>query len=1770
MRYFIAILILFGSFLSAADKKVTLATSLESKSTEDTISLCVEIDDSFGYPSSDEIKPYVKVTPSGNYKIRGNYSSICVDGVKPDTNYTVTINKDIPLNAYSLNKSYTFTKKSTNYKPSIKFKESGYILPAKGDITIPIESRNVDKLEISLYRINRNNLINTLHSTNLKDEQSNWRLNKIENRSGYLLWEKKLAINKELNKKVVTAIPVGSVLKSFKPGVYLLAAYILDKDGVADYYSVKTQWFMVSDVGVYTLWGVKGLHVYTKHLSNALAYSDVKVEVIANNNEVLAKGVTKDGYAFFENKFLAGKKGMKPKAIYAYGKDGDFSLLNLTAPKVDLTDRGDGGIEARKGYSAYIFTNRGIFKPKSVVDFYALVKDVNKKSANNLSLSAKLYRAEYVEIATKLLNTNELGFLSGKFKLPNETGRYTIKIYAGDSEPIGEYSFGVEDFIPPKIEVKVLSKPDIIEPNTEANLKMQVNFLTGEGLSNADIDYSVKLLSPKVPFKEYKDYYFGRIDESTYSNYFNTRSAVTDANATADIVIEPIQRVGSVTKPLQAKIISYIKDPGGRAIVKVVKALFNNRDGYIGIKPKFEYDAIELNQRAMFDLIYLKKGKPHKQKLNYKLIEEEAIWNWRSSEESDWEYYREYSDIKVLKTGSIDVANSPTTLALDKLEWGYYRLEVEDINGSVSSYRFSSGYDESASKVSPDKLPLLLDKKSYKDGDTIKVQVTPKFSGSLIVNIASSDILKSKELKVKANKPTEVSFKVKKEWGSGVYVLATAFRAQSKKLGANRAIGLAYAKVEDISNSIKLDLKLPKKVKANSKLSVDINAKSSDKEVNVALFAVDKGVLNLTNFKTPNPYSYFFGKHKLGVTIRDIYSELIKAQGQHAAFDTGAGDGESDLINEPTANKRLVVALSKVVKLNNGKATVEFDIPDYQGALRVMGVAWSKSGIGVNEDEVVVKDPVSAQMYMPKFLSVGDFAKSLVTVNFDTTTPKGEYRLKFSSNSVLDIEPREFVFNTNSVPKFKKYVNFSALKEGEATIKLDVYKDKKVVASREFKIASRASQINSFTKRLGILDANATLDSKSVIDSKKFSSIKGISLKIQASPMLDIGAIKKELKAYCCRCGEQTSSRGFGFLSDKDNKDIVNNSIARLYELQKYDGGFGLWSESKASLWVSSYALDFLTEAKKAGFSVKQDRINSGLKFLEKSLNRWSKESKVAEANAYALYVLAKNSKPLISEVMYHINNKEVVLKSASGWAHLAAVLSMVGEKDKAKSVFNLAKSHLGESYYGNFGGSLRDKALLVKLLCESGLKALAQPIFVDLSLDAKDKKYLSTQEMSTLIRASEAIDIPTSKLNIEVDSAAFSGNSYSAKFKDISSLPTIKNLAQNGIWYSISFVAMPNSKNINELDNKGFSIQKEYYNSKGEIVDLNNIKAGDEVIVFITGKIEDSSIEHPIVIDLLPAGLEIENPNITGYSRVAHLGWGVKLTDTEHEEYRDDRYIAALEPYSNGDFAVAYSTRAVTKGKFNLPLAFINDMYKPKFRAFNKLADTIEIKDAKDIVKKAKKSNTSKEHNATLDANAIKLLYNGLDSNKTQELLEDDYIKASKVLVGSLKKYTTKQLNYLRNGIFAQVGLDFNSSNKKLDAIFSKFKWYKPTITSGAIAFAKLNKIQKSNVIELLKEEKARLGGLSISDYDKVHTQEVDSIYLSRYNKKQLRLLRNSLIARYGYEFKDKELFKIFSNLSWYKSNKSVTTSKVIDELMSVLDRKNLDTILKVEKEAK
>jgi alpha-2-macroglobulin len=323
--------------------------------------------------------------------------------------------------------------------------------------------------------------------------------------------------------------------------------------------------------------------------------------------------------------------------------------------------------------------------------------------------------------------------------------------------------------------------------------------------------------------------------------------------------------------------------------------------------------------------------------------------------------------------------------------------------------------------------------------------------------------------------------------------------------------------------------------------------------------------------------------------------------------------------------------------------------------------------------------------------------------------------------------------------------------------------------------------------------------------------------------------------------------------------------------------------------------------------------------------------------------VLAANRKGDVASLRYMHDTQLKTLPTALGKAQLAAALALMGDAGRAKSAFDAARAHNGrptpeDRYYRpmsmDYGSVLRDQAGVLALASTAqprGGAELEQVLYA-VRLGRRQQHHLSTQEQAWLLLAVHGLASPGAvwKARIGTTSQAGSGKPYAGRFgqKALGQKFDVVNDGEDKIWVGATLTGIPAKDQPAEKN--GFEITRVYYTLKGERVDLNKVRQSDVLIAVIKVSATGSSPHQALIVDLLPAGFEIENPRLDRRDP-EQMKWLPELARPRATEPRDDRFVAALDIWSGKrDYYLAYVVRAVTPGTFRLPAAFVEDMYAP------------------------------------------------------------------------------------------------------------------------------------------------------------------------------------------------------------------------------------------------
>ena len=1546
-----------------ADANAFQIKGVEVESDSATPKICLKFSDDLAKGRQVHYEDYLVVQPTIQPVVSANGPKLCVEGVAHGQSYAIKARAGIPsATGEKTRTGQDFTARVEDRKPTLGFRGATYVLPKTGGQQLPLISVNLDAARLRVLRINDRNLLQQIENrriTNLLDGND---LKNVAKRSGEPIWEGTLTLaGGERNQEVTTAIPINEILRDPQPGIYIVAAEPTKEDPDS-YENRATQWLVVSDIGLFTLRGADGLHVFARSLATTKPLAKLELRLYARNNGELGKAITDDkGYARFDPGLLRGDGGREPAALMAFG-GGDYNFLDLTKPAFDLSDRGVEGRAAPGAVDAFLYTERGIYRPGETVELMALVRDSRGYAQPDAPLTLKAFRPDEVEAAQLRPANPALGGYHARLPLPPNarTGSWTVKAYTDPKgEPVGQISFQVEDFVPQRLKLELISAAPALKPGEPAAVEISGRFLYGAPAANLKAEAEVVLGEDANPYPAFPGYRFGLAQDSWTVQRFPVALAGTDAQGKAQAQVT-LNEVPDTTRPLQARVRVSLFEPGGRPVTRSLNLPYRTQPFAIGIKPRFGDGGVQTGQDATFDVIALDPlGQPQaKSGLRADLVREEYQYYWYH-DDGRWNYKMVIRDSAPVTSQTLNLAAGQPGLVTQRgLDWGHYRLDVLDPGtGVASSVRFTAGWFESTGEGdTPDQMKVTLDKPRYQAGETAKVFVRAPFAGEVLLNVVGDRLWLSKTVSAPADGAT-VELPIPAEWGPGVYIAATAFRSAENvaQRGPGRAIGVAWVGLDPSPRTLNIALNAPTEWKPRQTVEVLVTVAGLDagQPAYVTVAAVDEGILQLTDFLTPDPVKYFLGKRRLGMQLLDLYGKLIESGGRPGQLKVG-GDADSRQLDASGVRTVKTLALfSGPVALNaSGQAKIPLVLPDFNGQLRLMAVAWDRDRVGRAEVAPLVRDPLVARVYLPRFLAPEDESRVAVTVQ-NLSAPPGDYAIRLSADGAVAVtEPAAFTFAVaNSATQNSETRSFvlRGLKPGVGQVRLHLAGPNGFQLVRESEIGVRPAQTIATTRTARRLNPGESLRISGELLRDYWPGTGQAKLSFGSRPNLNVLALLAQLDRYPYGCLEQTASRALPLLYFNQVAEVwagqnatetglrarVQEAIQHILTLQDANGGFGLWSpDSEVEDWLSAYAMDFLVRARQEQYLVPESAYQHGLTYLQERLNQDEFDEQDLGWRAYDLYVLARVQKAAIGDLRYLHDNHLQKLPTALAQAQLGAALARYGELGRAKEAFSAALNRTSRAAsVRDYGSPLRDRAALLTLLAESGLLPERVPqLAEELAADANQRNYSSTQEQAWLLLAAHALLKQRGSLRLAMDGQPATADPFylSPTVEQLTKGATATNQGGDPLWTVTSLSGVPVAQQPPARE--GFTVSRRYYTRTGKEVDPVQIRQNDLLVAVITGEALGREKQQALVVDLLPAGLEIENARLAHNTSTTEISWLPELTETLHAEFRDDRFVAALDlsQDSKRKFTLAYLVRAVTPGVYRQPAVYVEDMYKP------------------------------------------------------------------------------------------------------------------------------------------------------------------------------------------------------------------------------------------------
>jgi len=1530
---------------------------------------------------------FVAIEPETKAAITITRERLCIGGLSYGVDYTVTVKAGLP--AANGNKILAEDKVDVAFgerPPVVSFAGKGHILPRQSTAGLPVTTVNVSKVNIALYRVGERllpRLSKSAFSESSDDEESNgdrkvmtpWNLRTFRESQGALMWTGSMEVRNVQNTAVTTAIPIREMVKDWKPGAYVLVAWnsadgtlehLLSDENEERYeHRFAAQWLFDSDIGITSFSARDGLTVFVRSLHTAQPLAGIELSLIARNNDELARLTTDaQGKVVFPGGLLAGAGAIEPISLMAFDKArSDFNHLDLTKAAFDFSDRGVEGRATPGPVDGFIYTDRGIYRPGETVNVMTLLRGRAGHAVEGVPVTMIVRRPDGVEFRRQALQAQAAGGLHFPVELTRTArrGKWSVAAYLDPkAEPVSRVEFSVEDFIPQKLKVQISTRATVLKMATTFQVDVQADFLYGAPAAGLEGEAELTVKADPNPFPKEMGFRFGDVDERISPELEKLELANMDERGRSQVrTTVSLKEVPMA--PLTGELRVSVLEPGGRATGDQLTIPVRLRSRYIGVKPLFTGASAEEGREASFEVITLDPdgARVGAKGLQWRLVKENRRFQWYR-DDNNWRW-REYVTDAVVAQGTLDTEDGKATTIRHAVNWGSYRLVLTD-GDNRTVYRFYAGWGaEVAKKETPDTAAVSADKTAYVAGDIAKLRVEAPFDGEALLVVANDRIVETRSIRVAAS-GTTVEVPVSADWGAGAYALVTAYRPLNRAERAPvRAVGLAWLGIDPATRSLQVAIDAPERIRPRTSITLPVKvANAGNAEVYVTLAAVDEGILQLTRFRSPKPVEHYFGKRMLGIFMRDDYGKLLddKADGVGRLREGGDAAGGVGLDVVPI---KVVSLFSGIVKLGaDGTAQIKFDVPDFSGQLRLMAVAYDKSRVGAVEGRMFVRDALTSDLVLPRFLAPGDRSQATISLH-NVEGQAGDYTVKVTTTGSVILAGDDTRVVTLPAGRREQYVvPVAGDVVGLGSVTMAITGPGNFSVSRTWDIETRAPQAPITRQSMEQIASGNELRIDRELLAGFLPGTAMASVALSSTRTFDVAALLQSLDRYPYGCLEQTTSRALPLLyfndvaylgGVKEDRAIprrIQEAVYSVLDRQTFDGGFGMWSvySGPADQWLQIYSVDFLLRARDKNYVVPEAQLRRSLQWVQRYAPQMA-----PNAQAYAWYLLGRAGISDAGRVRYFQDTSSDKMTGALSHAHLAAALSLVGERGRAEAAFRVALDKVGTApdhdYYGT---ALRDIAALVALAPEIGQRAAAQRLSMQLAAQSRvDVRRTTTQEKAWMLLASATELQGSSPLDLIVDGKevkpqAGAGVAYTLDREALARGFTIKNVAPGHAWAMVSARGVPAQPL--PADNKGVIIEREFRTLSGGMADLSRVRQNDRIVVMIDVTSTTQTYHEMALLDLLPAGFEIESVLSEEYK------WMAKLGKPSSTEARDDRFFAAFEfgsrdwpagwrpwwydesPRRGRLMRLAYVVRAVTPGSYVLPATQIEDMYNPEIFA--------------------------------------------------------------------------------------------------------------------------------------------------------------------------------------------------------------------------------------------
>ncbi|WP_192452150.1 alpha-2-macroglobulin family protein [Bordetella bronchiseptica] len=1345
--------------------------------------------------------------------------------VRPQRSYAVQWQGDVPAGdgKSTLGAVGHCVVNTQAMPPSFYFASRGVVLPAGQNGGLPVATVNLAEVDVQFLRVepdrvpeffgsvlgigndagadDRDDADDWRYADNrsLKGSVSNWDLDRLHGLTTSVYQGRFLTDDKP-NRRHVTFLPIEGVKELQEPGIYVA---VMSQPGRFRY-EYQVTYFYVSDIGLHTRRYAERIEAYTVSLKDGVAIPGALVEVLDGAGKVLAKANSDaQGHVRIDGDFA------KSKVLRA-SRGKEMTVLALGEPALDLSEFDVGGHPGRSN-NLFVYAGRNLYRPGETFHVSVLPRDPDGRPLTAAPVSATLKRPDGRVVRTALWHPakDQPGYIEQAIELPvdAQTGAWMLELRIDPAArlPDAAWKFQVEEFLPERMKLQLDSAQTVLQPGQPWRVDVQGDYLYGAPAAGNRLlsSFQVKRNRYALP-QQWPGFIFGDVADDTRRHYEELPESELDDAGAGQLEIDP--HTDGTHSPMSVRVSASLLESGGRPVVRSLERTVWPAPQLIAVRPLFDRDVAREGAPAAFEITRVDaSGKVVPvQQAQVRLYHEERQYYWRFDDQRGW--HSGYTENEELTDSRVVDVGERTPLTLN-VGWGRYRLEIADPQtGETLRYRFYAGWnaqDADAVGNRPDRVQLKLEGVPARPGDTVAMTITPPHDGQALVTVEGDRMLWSKWVPVQAS-GTQVEIPVDKAWKRhDLYVSATVFRpgSQGDRVTPARALGLAFLPIASDERRLQVSLSAPAKTRPETRATVRVKVEgAAGKAARVTLSAVDVGILNINQYATPDPLDFFFGKHRYAPELLDMYGKLIEkmdgTQGRLKWGGDAAMRGDSRSLPKKV---KLVDLFSGPVKLDDkGEADIALDLPDFNGTLRLMAVAFTADQFGSADKEMTVAAPIVAELNTPRFITPGDQAAiALDVTNLSGATQKITVRLQA-------LDPLAIADGTRTLTlkdKQRSTLRFVATTTGSyglGLMRLSVDGEgaaEPVRIVRESVLQVQPAHAPERRVRRVRLNPGEALPAPGDWTSAYFPDSVSVSMTLSNRPPINVSRLVDGLLTYPYGCTEQTISAaipwvlideaaaerfGLKVYSRADRESRVASALGRLAGMRAANGSYSLWGDSSSrDVWLTAYTVGFMQDVRDHEFNLAPALLERPRQWLLEQLQQasggfgtWSPNLRRTLASgrfdendaailredhrrfaglAAAALVLARDGKAPLSTVRQLYDNYQERARSPLPLMQLAAAFKLMGDEGRMKTALDEAMtrsyginrragSNYLDEWLGDYGSAVRDYALSYALVNQYGLKhdrteALLDQVGGYLGV----RSYLSTQEQMALLLAAGA-----------------------------------------------------------------------------------------------------------------------------------------------------------------------------------------------------------------------------------------------------------------------------------------------------------------------------------------------------------------------------------------------------------------------------------------------